>query len=573
MSEKNDYSIKAVHSNSKPAIYRANSSYLNISVANSRIVNIDEVTGKILSPENSNETFDENTLERGLKSRHLQLIALSGAIGTGLFVGSGSTLSTGGPAALFLSYIIMSVVVYFIMTMLGSMSNFLPLPSSGAPSFVNDYLSDSFGFAIGYNYWYAFSILVAAEVVAAAIVIEYWTTKVNIAVWISIFLVLLLVLNMSPVKYFGETEFYFGGIKLISLTGLIILGIVLFFGGGPNHDRLGFRYWKHDNAFHEHLTGGSTGRFLSVWTAIIKAGYSFICSPELIVAGAAEVVDPRRNIKKAASRFVYRLAFFYILGSLVIGIVADSTSTKLLSGGSDASASPFVLGIQNAGIPVLNHIINAVILTSAASAGNSFLYSASRSLYTLGKRGLAPKVFAKTNRWGIPYPAVLISWCVGCLAYLNVSSSSASVFSWFSNISTISGFISWIFVSWAYLRWRKAIVVQGLYDRVRYHAPFQPYGAYFCIFFISLVTITNGYAVFFDWNVGDFLAAYITIPIVLVLYWGHRAFAFFKLGQKKWLVPHDEVNFDGLDLIEEEERNTSERQPRNKLEQFWFWVA
>lgn len=556
----------------KPAIYRSNSSYLNISVANSRIVNIDEVTGKILSPENSNETFDENTLERGMKSRHLQLIALGGAIGTGLFVGSGAVLRTTGPAPLFLSYIIMSVVVYFIMTMLAAMSNFLPLPSTGAPSFVNDYVSESWGFAIGYNYWYAFSILIAAEVVAAAIVIEYWTTSVNIAVWITIFLVLLLVLNLSPVKVFGETEFYFAGIKLVTLTGLIILGVVLFFGGGPNHDRLGFRYWKYGDAFHEIYTSGPTGRFLSVWTAIIKAGYSFICSPELIVAGAAEVVDPRRNIKKAANRFIYRLAFFYILGSLVIGVIAYSRSNLLL-GGSDASSSPFVLGIQNASIPVLNHIINAVVLTSAASAGNSFLYSASRSLYSLANRGKAPAIFKKTTSWGVPIYAVLVSWAVGLLSYLNVSSSSAQVFAWFSNISTISGFISWIWVSWAYLRWRKAIVVQGLEDRVRYHAPLQPYGAYFCLFFISLITITNGYGVFFNFEIGDFLAAYITLPIVIGLYVAHRVYSYFVLGHKNWLVPLHEVNFSGLDLVEEEERNTPERVPRNTLEKIWFWVA
>lgn len=571
MSDSKDYEVKATHT--RPAIYRANSSYLSISVTNSRIVNIDEVTGKILSTENSNESFDPDTLQRGMKSRHLQLIALSGAIGTGLFVGSGFTLSICGPAALFLSYIILSVVVYFVMTMLAAMSNFLPLPSTGAPSFVNDYTSESLGFAIGYNYWYAFSILVAAEVVAAAIVIEYWTTKVHIAVWITIFLVLLLVLNMSPVKYFGETEFYFGGIKLITLTGLIILGVVLFFGGGPNHDRLGFRYWKHGNAFHEHLVEGSTGRFLSVWTAIIKAGYSFICSPELIVAGAAEVVDPRRNIEKAASRFIYRLAFFYIFGSLVIGVIADSNSKQLLTGSGNASASPFVLGIQNAGISVLNHIINAVVLTSAASAGNSFLYSASRSLFSLSSRGIAPAIFKKTTKQGVPIYAVLISWAVGCLAYLNVSSSSANVFTWFSNISTISGFISWIFVAFAYIRWRKAIERHDLWDRVRYHAPLQPYGAYFCMIFISLLTITNGYAVFFDFNIGDFLAAYITIPIVLALYCGHRAYDYFFRGQKNWLVPLDEISFDGLDLVEEEERNTAPRVPRNWLERIWFWIA
>lgn len=523
---------------------------------------------------NVGSRIEGDTLTRGLKSRHIQLLALGGCIGTGLFVGSGAALSATGPAPLLLSYIIMSVVIFFVMNAMAEMSTFLPLPGSGAQQFVNDYFDRSTGFAIGYNYWYAFAILVAAEISAAAIVIEYWTTKVNIAVWITIFLVLLFCLNMIPVKYFGETEFYFAGIKIIAIIGLIILGVVLFFGGGPNqHGVLGFRYWKHGDAFKEHLVGGSTGRFLSVWTAIIKAGYSFICSPELIVATGGECVKPRRNIPKAADRFIYRLAFFYILGSLVIGVVADSNSKRLLSGSGDASASPFVLGIQNAGIPVLNHIINAVILTSAASAGNSFLYSSSRTLFSMANNGCAPRIFTTVNRFGIPYYCVLASFAVACLSYLNVSSSAANVFAWFSNISTISGFISWIFVCIAYLRWRKAIVIQGLEDRVTYRTKFQPYGSYFVIFFISLVVITNGYAVFFDFKIGDFLAAYITIPIVLVLYLGHRLYSYVYLGVQEWAIPYMEISFDGLDLIEAEDSMEPERMPRNLAEKVWYWVA
>lgn len=517
---------------------------------------------------------EEETLTRGLKSRHIQLLALGGCIGTGLFVGSGAALSTTGPAPLFMSYIIMSVVMFFVMNAMAEMSTFLPLPGSGAQQFVNDYFDRSTGFAIGYNYWYAFAILVAAEISAAAIVIEYWTTKVNIAVWITIFLALLFALNMIPVKYFGETEFYFAGIKIIAIVGLIILGVVLFFGGGPQqHGVLGFKYWKNGNAFKEHLVAGSTGRFLSVWTAIIKAGYSFICSPELIVATGGECVKPRRNIPKAADRFIYRLAFFYILGSLVIGIIADSNSKRLLSGSGDASASPFVLGIQNAGIRVLNHIINAVILTSAASAGNSFLYSSSRTLFSMANNGCAPKVFRNVNRFGIPYYCVLASFAVACLAYLNVSSSAANVFAWFSNISTISGFISWIFVLIAYLRWRKAIVVQGLQDRVTYRTRFQPYGTYFVIVFISLVVITNGYAVFFHFKIGDFLAAYITLPIVVVLYLGHRFYSYVYLGVKEWTIPYSQISFEGLELIEAEDSMEPERLPQNLAEKVWFWVA
>ncbi|KAJ8139608.1 hypothetical protein OY671_007182 [Metschnikowia pulcherrima] len=275
-------------------------------------------------------------------------------------------------------------------------------------------------------------------------------------------------------------------------------------------------------------------------------------SPELIVACSGETSNPRKALPRCANQFVYRLAFFYILGSLVIGVIANSRSETLASSSSNASASPFVLGIQNAGIPVLNHIINAVVLTSAASAGNSFFYASTRTLYSLSKKGLAPKIFSTVNRFGVPYYCVAITFAVSCLAYLNVSSSSTEVFTWFSNLTTISGFVSWIFVAIAFLRWRKGIVAQQLEDRVPYKTRFQPFGAYFVIIFIGLITITNGYAVFFDFNAADFVAAYITLPIVVFLYVGHRSYSYFYLGRKRWLTPPEEFDFSKLELVEYE---------------------
>lgn len=578
------FSVKSA--GSRPSIYRSQSSYLNLSISNSKIINIDE-DGRAIEKTDSNsfKTFEEKTLERGLKSRHVQLIALGGCIGTGLFIGTGSALAKCGPAPLFISYCIMSLVLFFVMNMLGEMSAFLPLPGTGAQSFVNDYLDPSFGFAIGYNYWYAFAMLIPSEVTAAALVIQYWNQTINVAVWITIFLVVIIALNMTSVKYFGEAEFYFASLKLFAITGLIILGVVLFFGGGPNHDRLGFRYWKHD-AFHEfgdwtsdpHVfvvrVGGSTGKFLSVWTAIIKSGFAFICSPELIAATGGECQAPRRNIPKAANRFIYRIAFFYMVGTLVISVIVSSNNPRLMGSSSDASASPFVIGITSAGIPVLNHIINAAILTSAASAGNSFLYSASRCLYSNCVRGHGPKVLTTVNRFGVPYYCVGISGAVGCLAYLNCSSASASVFTWFSNISTISGFVSWVLLSGAYIRWRKAIRYHNLESRVTYTTILQPYGAYYVMIFISLVVITNGYAVFFDFNGADFVAAYITLPIVVVLYVGHRLYNYYVNGARNWLTPIKDIDiFTGLDLIEEEDRNVEDRIPRNFFERVWFWIA
>lgn len=378
---------------------------------------------------------------RGLKSRHIQLLALGGAIGTGLFVGSGQTLATVGPADFFMAFAVMSVIIWFVTQSLAEMTTWLPVPGASVPFYINRFWDPSLAFASGWNYWYTYAILVAAEISAASIVIDYWTTKVHVAVWITILLVVVVALNIFAVKFYGEAEFWFASIKIIALVVLIITGIVIFFGGGPAQNHvLGFHYWNDPGSFNDYLVPGSTGRFLGFWHALVLSGFAFVTSPELVAITAGESEAPRRNIPKAASRFVYRLAFFYCVGSLVISVIVPYNNGNLLSGNSDASASPFVVGIQLAGIPVLNHIVNAVILTSATSAANSFVYAASRNLYSLACVGQAPSIFKKCTKNGnVPIFAVGFTAALACLVYLSVSSGSAQAFNWFLNLTTISG--------------------------------------------------------------------------------------------------------------------------------------
>ncbi|KAF9439122.1 hypothetical protein BGZ76_011360 [Entomortierella beljakovae] len=508
-------------------------------------------------------------LARGLKSRHIQFLALGGAIGTGLFVGSGSILAQTGPAPLFMAYMSMMLIVWNVMNNLAEMVVYLPMRGITVPYFVGRFVDPSLAFTVGWNYWYTYAILIAAEATAAGIVIDYWGLDVNIAVWITIVLVVMLLLNIIAVSFFGEAEFWFASIKLITICGLIILGIVIFFGGGPNQDSvLGFHYWKTVGAFVPYKAEGSTGRFLAYWHAFISAGFAFITSPELIAIAAGETIDPRRNIPKAARRFVWRLGIFYGISSLLIGILVPSNDKNLL-GASNASASPFVIGIQRVGIPVLSHLINAAILTSAWSAGNSFLYSGSRVLYSMSLNGQAPKIFSTTNRKGVPWAAVLFTWCFGLLAYLNVSNAGATVFTWFSNISTISGFIAWIIVMITYLRFRRAMEYNNLLHTLPYKTPFQPYATYFTLFMVSLLTITSGFQTFIPFVAKDFVACYITIPVFVVLYVGHKAYYRTPL-----YIPVDQIDaITGKKEMDELEAMGKKRVPRNWLERAWFWLA
>lgn len=489
-------------------------------------------------------------------------------------MGSGAILALVGPAPLFMAYLSMMIVVWNVMNNLAEIVTYLPMKGITIPYFVKRFVDPSLAFAAGWNYWYAYAILVAAEATAGAILLDYWETPVHNAVWITIFLVVVLFLNIVAVEVFGEAEFWFASIKFITIMGLIILGFVIMLGGSPNDQgRLGFRYWNDPGAFKPYIVGGSSGRFLAYWTAFVRAGFAFITSPELIALAAGETIAPRRNIPKAAGRFVYRLAIFYGFGSFIIGVIVPSNEDRLLSPSSNASASPFVIGIGRAGIAGLNHVINAAVLTSAWSAGNAFLYSGSRVLYGMALNGDAPKIFGKTTKKGVPWAAVLATWVIGFLAYLNVSSTGAQVFTWFSNISTISGFIAWIVVMITYLRFRKALVLQNMLSELPYRTPLQPYFTYVILGIVSLLTITNGFQVFVpkNWDVADFLAAYITLPIFLVLYLGHKI----------WFRTPFAIRVQNIDVVSGKREMdelckddiSGAPVPKNVFQKVWFWIA
>lgn len=228
------------------------------------------------------------------------------------------------------------------------------------------------------------------------------------------------------------------------MIGLLFLSVVLFFGGGPTHDRLGFRYWRDPGAAHPYIRPGDVGRFISFWQTLVLSVFPFTFAVELLVVTGGEMESPRRNLPIAAKRFFYRLVIFYVLSVFAIGVTCPSNDSRLTDGGQGAAASPFVVAIANAGIDTLPSIVNAVILLSAWSSGNSFLYISSRALYSLAVQGSAPRVFKSCNRWGVPYMAVGASSLFCGLAYLNAASSGATVFNWFVNLTnTCELFYHW----------------------------------------------------------------------------------------------------------------------------------
>ncbi|KAI9715363.1 MAG: hypothetical protein M1812_006008 [Candelaria pacifica] len=517
-------------------------------------------------------------VSRGLKSRHIQFIALGGTIGTGLFLGIGSAFARAGPLSVLLGYTFTGVAIFTMMQSLGEMATWLPLPGA-IPQFCARYVDPAMGFAVGYNNWYNSSITLCAEISAAAVVIGFWNgaAEVNVAAWISLIIVLVICLNIFAVSIYGEAEFVFASVKIITIVGLILMALCLDLGGGPTHDRLGFRYWKNPGAMKTYKSVGATGRFLGLFSTLVNAAFSY-GGVEMVAVAAGEAENPRKNIPKAVKRVFWRILFFYVLGSLAIGVLVPYNDPLLLAATSSdssakgAAASPWVIAIYRASIPVLPSIINAVILTSASSSANAFLYTGSRYLYALAQNKQAPQFLLKCSKTGVPYYCVLITASISLLTYLSCGKGGATeVFLWFQNLTTIASLFTWMSISIAYIQFNKALKAQGV-DRnsLVFKSPFQPFLAWFSLIYFAIITLFNGFAVFIhgSWDITDFFTAYIGIAIYFIL------LIFWKVFKRTKMVNPAEADiFTGKAALDAEDGNWPEQHPKNILERIWFWIA
>ncbi|KAF2179684.1 amino acid transporter, partial [Zopfia rhizophila CBS 207.26] len=471
----------------------------------------------------------------------------------------------GGPIFLLVVYLFLTVLVFGIVTATTEMSSYIPVPGSSMSYYGKRFFSPSLGFALGWMYWYIFAITVPAEITISNVIIRYWSPDVHPAVWLTLLMVVIVGLNCFPVSVYGETEFWFASLKVFGIIGLLFMAVVIILGGAPSHDRLGFRYWKDPGPVNEYLVSGDAGRFFAFLGTLVFSVFAFAFAPELLVVTGGEMESPRRNLPTAGKRYFYRLVIFYCLGALAVGLIVPSNAKDLFGGGSDSSASPWAIASRLAGIKVLDSIINGVILASAWSAGNSYLYLASRALYSMALAGDAPKIFTKCTESGIPYNALAMSASLSLLSYLNLSSTGQTVFNWFVNLINTGAYQSWFAVCIIYLRFRKATFAQDITD-LPYRSIFQPVMAYFSGGMFFLLMIFNGFKVFVKgyWNTSSFLTSYIGILIFLVFYLGHK---FSRGKHDPWVIhPLDVDMHTGLEEIIASELPPK---PREKWHQKW----
>ncbi|CAF3010196.1 unnamed protein product [Rotaria sp. Silwood2] len=493
----------------------------------------------------------ESGLHRKLKNRHLQMIAIGGSIGTGLFVGSGSALASGGPAALVLDFAIIGFMLFNVCMALGELAVTFPVSGSFA-IYGSRFLDPAWGFAMGWNYALNWLIVMPLEITAAGLVINYWTTSVNIGVWVTIFLVALLIINLFGVRGYGEVEFYVSIIKVIAVLGFIVLGIVLATGGGPNHQYLGGKYW--------HNPGPFADGFKGVCAVFVTAAFAF-SGTELVGLAAAETANPRKTIPRATKQVFWRITIFYIVSLTLIGCLVPYTSSRLLNGSSsyDASASPFVIAIEDADIKVLPSIFNAVILCAVLSVGNSSVYGASRTLCALAEYGQAPKILAYIDRKGRPLSSVALSMLLGFIAYINCAKVGPDVFNWLLALSGLSSFFTWGSICACHIMFRLAWKAQNhTLDELAFVAPFGIWGSFFGLLLNILCLIAQFYIAVFPQgsppSAKAFFQAYLATPILLIFY------AVWKIWKRPPFMPPSTIDLvSGKRLLDTEQLIAEER--------------
>lgn len=485
---------------------------------------------------------NEQHLQRRLTPGMLNMIAIGGSIGTGIFLASGGAISMAGPGGTLAAYLITGIMVYFLMTSLGEMASFMPTTGSFY-RYASEFVDPALGYALGWNYWFNWAITVAAEIAAATLVMRFWFPDSSALLWTVAFLALVVGTNALSVRGFGRAEYWFSFIKVAVIIIFIIAGGALAFGLTPYH-HAGFSNWTIGDApFH--------GGYLAIFSAFMIAGFSFQ-GTELIGISAGESENPRKNIPLAIKQVFWRILLFFILSIFVISLLVPYTAPELLS--SDVEMSPFTLVFSTYGLPFAASFVNAIVLVAILSAGNSGMYAATRMLWYLATKGHVPKLFSRVNNRGVPMPALIMTTAVATLTFLSSFFGSGKVYFWLLSASSLSGFIAWLGIAISHYRFRKAYLLQGrdLKDLpyVAKGYPYAPLIAFsLCIIIIAGQNIKAFFGAEIDWY--GILVSYISLPIFISLWLGY------KVIHRTKLVDLAECRFGPDEDEETEETNNA----------------
>ena len=448
-------------------------------------------------------------LIRNLQARHLNMIALGSCLGTGIFLASGYAIHVAGPGGALLAYSLISLMVFFLITSLGELATYRPTSGSFC-EYSSLYVHKSFGFGMSYNYWFNWAVTIPTEIGAAALVMQYWYPDVSIFTFGMIFFGLIFVSNFFSIRLFGEAEYWMSFIKIGAIIVFIVLALFLVI----KDPQAGIRNFVVEDApFHNGWAG-----FIAVFLA---AGFAFQGS-ELIGVSAGESRDPQKSIPRAVKNVFWRLLVFYILTTLLVGLLIPFNDPHMTV--RDVSTSPFTLVFNNyLSADIVATIMNIVVLTAIVSAANASFYAATRTLWYMGTIRQAPHFFSKTTKQGAPLYALFCTGVVAFLVLLLAMSDNQDFFNNLFTVSSLCGYIAWFGIALSHYCFRKRYLKDDLSD-LTYKSTFFPWAPIISMLFIAMIMLGQGFTIE-EFTVSEIIVKYGALIAFVLIIIGHKLIA------------------------------------------------
>lgn len=506
-------------------------------------------------------------LARKLRGRHVQLLGIGATIGSALFVSIGQGLQY-GPLNLLLGFMVWSIPILFITVSTAEYVTYLPIASPFV-RMAGRCCDSALEIMAAWNFWFLGCAQIPFEVVTVNSILHFWRNDYSAAIPLTVQVVLYFLINVLGVGFYGEVEFWLSLGKVILATGLILFTFVTMVGGNPEHDAFGFRYWRDPGPMFVAYHTGSLGRFQGFLACLIRATFTF-AGPEYVSLVASETINPRKTLPSAYKQVFIRLTVFFVGGALCVGILVPYNDPTLLETlgvtKPGAGGSPYVIAMQNMGIKVLPDIVNVLLVTAGFSAGNSYTYCSSRTLYGFALDGYAPRFLARTTKTGIPIYCVLISLLWALLSFLQMGSGASKVLNWIINLITSCQLINFSILCFVYVFFYRALKAQGI-DRstLPFVGWYQPWLAIIGGGLAFVMTFVGTYTIFVPggWSVLSFLFSYLMIFVDIAIFIGCKIFM-----RTKWKRPEEVDLVTGLKEVEmHEEAYYSKLEAMNKLKE------
>jgi amino acid transporter len=530
--------------------FSQNGTYFNKFINSFKRLEGDDGQSKESVDDLEGQTRESSQPGKGLKARHVALIAMAGGLGTGLLVGNGKALTMGGPLGLIIAYIIVGSMLFSTILAAGELAVEYSSITGGFNAYAAKLVDPSLGFAVAWNYAINWFTVLPLEMVTASMTIKFWCTTVNPDVFVAIFFTFIVVVNLFGAKGYAEAEFWFNLAKVLMLSGFIILGLLIDTGTVGNGGYIGHRFFKDPGLF--------ANGFKGVCAVFVTSAFS-LGGTEFMALTAADQKNPGKAIPAATKQVFYRLIFFYILSIIVVGLLVPYNSPHLMGSGQNngAPVSPYVLAVESYGIKVIPHVINAVILIAVLSVGNSALYSSSRTFYSLAKQGFAPKWFDYVDRENRPIRAMMVSIICGLFSFIAAYKDQEYIFTWLLSLSGLSTIFTWSTICISHIRFRSALKAQGRsVSQLGFRVPTGVFSSYYAIalnifilgaqFWVSLFPIGGeGNA-----DIASLFQNYLGMISFLLFYSGHKIYLIIK---RRDILVFPYISADEVDLDRESE--------------------